>query len=142
MRRALQEGRRLKPPDAIHLSTAARNRCDEILTYDNLTGYADMVGVKISEPSCAVQRLPDVGTIPCTDVGAGHTLSSSPTRGVGTSLNFLFAAGQHLGEKRINGLVRVLLNEPAQPVHRIAAELLRGTQLRADFLGKVLDRGY
>jgi predicted nucleic acid-binding protein len=67
MRRALQEGRRLKPADAIHLSTAARNRCDEVLTYDKLTGYADMVGVKISEPSCAVQPLPYEGTIPANE---------------------------------------------------------------------------
>jgi hypothetical protein len=62
--------------------------------------------------------------------------SGRTARGARTSSNFLFAAGQQLGEKRINGLVRVLLNEPAQPVHRISAELLRGTQLRADLLSE------
>ena len=40
----------LKPPDAIHLSTAAPIGCDEFLTYDDLTVYEPLVSIPIREP--------------------------------------------------------------------------------------------
>jgi predicted nucleic acid-binding protein len=59
MRQALPGGRRLKPPDAIHMSTAVRSRCEEILTYDpKWAAYAGELGVKIAEPSSAAVPLP------------------------------------------------------------------------------------
>ena len=63
MRLALPEGRRLKPPDAIHMSTAVRTQCQEILTYDpKWAAYAGALGVKISEPISAAIPLPFEGT--------------------------------------------------------------------------------
>ena len=56
MRRAAAQGRSLRPPDAMHLSTAARTRCDEFLTYDKLSAYAPLINIPISEP--------DSGTLP------------------------------------------------------------------------------
>lgn len=54
MRQGLPKGLSLKPPDAIHLSTASRNGCAEILTYDpKWTAYAGLVGVPVSEPAIA-----------------------------------------------------------------------------------------
>ncbi len=58
MRRAVPKGLSLKPPDAIHLSTASRHQCDEILTYDpKWAAYADLVGVQIREPVVAALPL-------------------------------------------------------------------------------------
>lgn len=50
MRQAAIDGRSLRPPDAIHLSTAARVRCDEFLTYDKLSAFAPLIGVPVKEP--------------------------------------------------------------------------------------------
>lgn len=56
MRKAAGDSRSLKPPDAIHLSTAARTQCDEFLTYDDLSAYAPLISIPI--------RKPDSGTLP------------------------------------------------------------------------------
>ena len=59
MRGALSNGLRLKPPDAIHMSTAARTQCREILTYDpKWASYAGILGIKIVQPTNAVVPLP------------------------------------------------------------------------------------
>lgn len=51
MRQATPGGLVLRPPDAIHLSTAPRAACDEFLTYDaNLHKYAGMIGLPVKEP--------------------------------------------------------------------------------------------
>lgn len=51
MRQATPDGLALKPPDAIHLSTAPRAACDEFLTYDpGLHKYAGMIGLPVREP--------------------------------------------------------------------------------------------
>jgi hypothetical protein len=51
MRQATPDGLVLRPPDAIHLSTARRAACAEFLTYDtNLHKYADMIGMAVTEP--------------------------------------------------------------------------------------------
>ncbi|HUC58889.1 MAG TPA: PIN domain-containing protein [Streptosporangiaceae bacterium] len=56
MRKAAELQRSLKPPDAIHLSTAARTQCDEILSYDDLSAFAPLVNIPVREP--------DSGTLP------------------------------------------------------------------------------
>jgi predicted nucleic acid-binding protein len=51
MRQGAPGGLALKPPDAIHLSTALRAACKEFLTYDpKLHKYAGMIGLPIREP--------------------------------------------------------------------------------------------
>jgi predicted nucleic acid-binding protein len=51
MRTALQKGWKLKPPDAIHLATAARMGVSEFNTYDTpLFKYAQDIGAIIREP--------------------------------------------------------------------------------------------
>lgn len=51
MRQATPDGLALKPPDAIHLSTAPRGSCNEFLTYDpKLHKYADMIRLPVREP--------------------------------------------------------------------------------------------
>lgn len=51
VRKAAPRNLSLKPPDAIHLSTASRSQYQEILTYDpKWAAYADLVGVPIGEP--------------------------------------------------------------------------------------------
>jgi predicted nucleic acid-binding protein len=50
MRRAAIDGRSLRPPDAIHLSTAARTRCDEFLTYDDLSSLSPLISIPVNEP--------------------------------------------------------------------------------------------
>jgi predicted nucleic acid-binding protein len=71
MRLALPDGRRLKPPDAIHMSTAVRTQCQEILTYDpKWAAYAGTLGVRIDKPMSAVIPLPFEGTVSIPPVGA------------------------------------------------------------------------
>jgi predicted nucleic acid-binding protein len=71
MRLAVPGGQRLKPPDAIHMSTAVRSQCEEILTYDpKWAAYADALSVKIGEPSSAVIPLPFDGTAAVPPMGA------------------------------------------------------------------------
>jgi predicted nucleic acid-binding protein len=51
MRAATPDGRVLRAPDAIHLSTARRTKCDEFLTYDpGLNKYAGVIGLPVREP--------------------------------------------------------------------------------------------
>lgn len=59
MRKAADQGRSLRPPDAIHLSTAARLKCDEFLTYDDLSAYEPMIGMQVGKPNS--------GTLPFGD---------------------------------------------------------------------------
>lgn len=56
VRKAALASQSLKPPDAIHLSTAARTACDEFLTYDALQAYEPLVKIPVREP--------DSGTLP------------------------------------------------------------------------------
>jgi predicted nucleic acid-binding protein len=52
IRQAIPKGLSLKPADAIHLSTATRHQCNEILTYDpKWAAYAGMISVPIAEPA-------------------------------------------------------------------------------------------
>jgi len=58
MRTALQRGWKLKPPDAIHLATAARMGVSEFNTYDSaLFKYTNDLGVVIREPYSAQMPL-------------------------------------------------------------------------------------
>jgi predicted nucleic acid-binding protein len=58
MRQATPSGLQLKPPDAIHLSTAPRVGCDEFLTYDpKLQKYAGQIGLPVREPISATLPL-------------------------------------------------------------------------------------
>jgi predicted nucleic acid-binding protein len=51
MRKATGDGLSLKPPDAIHLSTARRLSCDEFLTYDPaLFKFGPLIGITASAP--------------------------------------------------------------------------------------------
>jgi predicted nucleic acid-binding protein len=62
MRQTAPDGLSLKPPDAIHLSTAPRVACDEFLTYDpKLQKCAGLIGVSVKEPVSAALPL-DFGT--------------------------------------------------------------------------------
>lgn len=56
MRKAAGGGQQLKPPDAIHLSTAARTQCDEFLTYDKLSSYAPLISIPILEPDSGAMQ--------------------------------------------------------------------------------------
>jgi predicted nucleic acid-binding protein len=52
MRQGAPEGLALKPPDAIHLSTAMRTTCTEFLTCDpRLNKYAGATGLRVAEPA-------------------------------------------------------------------------------------------
>ncbi len=66
MREATPDGRVLRGPDAIHLSTARRTACDEFLTYDpGLIKYAGVIGLPVREPTpdeLAFEFGPDLGT--------------------------------------------------------------------------------
>jgi predicted nucleic acid-binding protein len=58
MRQAAPDGLSLKPPDAIHLSTAPRAHCDEFLTYDpKLQKYAGLIAVSVKQPVSAALPL-------------------------------------------------------------------------------------
>jgi len=51
MRQGVPDGLALKPPDAIHLSTAMRTARQEFLTYDpRLSKYAGAIGLPVREP--------------------------------------------------------------------------------------------
>ena len=59
MRRALTDGRSLKPPDAIHLATAIQQKVTAVHTYDErLHGYGDITGLDIEFPAIPTPRLP------------------------------------------------------------------------------------
>jgi predicted nucleic acid-binding protein len=58
LRGALPDALALKPPDAIHLSTARRTTCQEFLTYDpKLQKYAGTIGLPVREPAVAQMPL-------------------------------------------------------------------------------------
>lgn len=60
MRKALEQGWSLKPPDAIHLASAHWLGVDEIHTYDDKWfKYSPMIGCKICEPYIHQLRLPE-----------------------------------------------------------------------------------
>ena len=51
MRKTVGDGWKLRPPDAIHLSTAVRLGCQEFLTYDSkLFKFESLVGMPVKEP--------------------------------------------------------------------------------------------
>jgi len=59
MRRALTDGRSLKPPDAIHLATAIQQKVTAVHTYDErVHGYGDITGLDIEFPAIPTPRLP------------------------------------------------------------------------------------
>lgn len=51
MRKTVGDGWKLRPPDAIHLSTAVRLGCQEFLTYDSkLFKFDSIIGMPVKEP--------------------------------------------------------------------------------------------
>ena len=58
MRRAITDGKSLKPPDAIHLATAIQQEVTAVHTYDErLHGYRDITGLDIDFPTTPTPRL-------------------------------------------------------------------------------------